>query len=766
MQDGTAGISLYDWDFINDGIVKEGDEILVIGERAEYNGLQQLSYTNEKYIVLSENNVVEPTVITVPDLDSRDYQGMLVMIEDVDTVAGDFNWPAEGSSATIPLVDEASNEFDMRIDSDGNMDGATPPKYWPLDLIGIVGEFYSPQIMPRYMDDFITNQPPGPFSVLNPVDGDTITSLDDPAFVDQTIGTETVKTLLINWSKAADEADDTVTYEVMISPDGPENPLITEDTVVYIPIPEEKPWDMNGTYSLHVVATDLLGEVTRSDTGSVTFDFKAPPEVKNGQVVMVDGEAKYYAEFTLPIVQTDVSNYNLVDWDGGPAVAAPTAVDSVAPNAVLLTGDLPEDHWVSLAYSGIAAAGDTAATPLTTTDTTWSEQVIIPYSNVHPVDAAKTIESFESDVGLFKALTFSGSTSGIQTSSSFAVSDEAAYEGSKSGKMSILDDTAVDGGWYIRLLYDYPFSYTIKTNSTLMFLVKGTSANVQMRLSVKDSGYEQSPWHNITLSEDDWQVVSFDLLNDEAEGWITGNGIVEGETVLIEGIHMRCPEDADVTLYVDGFTERQRLDPVDVTLNVIMKKQVADGAFSLATDYVDVAGTFNDWSGTDMADMDGDTTYTVTLPLMPYSSHEFKFRINGSWSDDTAEFPYGGPARTLAVGTSESEHTYWYNDDTLEVAVDGIPDEFALHQNYPNPFNPTTTINFDLPEVADVKLVIYDISGRKIRTLVNNSSVAAGYKKIVWNGRDDYGNAVATGMYIYRLRAGEYVDVKKMTFLK
>ncbi|MDZ7797579.1 MAG: FlgD immunoglobulin-like domain containing protein [Candidatus Marinimicrobia bacterium] len=197
-----------------------------------------------------------------------------------------------------------------------------------------------------------------------------------------------------------------------------------------------------------------------------------------------------------------------------------------------------------------------------------------------------------------------------------------------------------------------------------------------------------------------------------------------------------------------------------------MKKYVEAGDFSMATDYVDVAGTFNSWSGTNMDDLDSDTTYTVTLPLMPYSSHEFKFRINGSWDDATAEFPYGGPARTLTVGTSASEHTYWYNDDTLEVAVDGIPGEFALHQNYPNPFNPTTTINFDLPEASDVKLVIYDIAGRKIRTLVNGNNIDAGYKKIVWNGRDDYGNGVATGMYIYRLQAGEFVEVKKMTFLK
>ncbi|MCK4813663.1 MAG: T9SS type A sorting domain-containing protein [Candidatus Marinimicrobia bacterium] len=230
---------------------------------------------------------------------------------------------------------------------------------------------------------------------------------------------------------------------------------------------------------------------------------------------------------------------------------------------------------------------------------------------------------------------------------------------------------------------------------------------------------------------------------------------------------MRCSEDADVVLYLDEFTERKVLSAVEVTLNVIMKQRVEETSlFNLATDFVDVAGTMNSWGGTVMADFDGDTTYSVVLPLMPYSEHAFKFRINGSWSDATCEFPSGGPNRELTVGTSNSSHTYWYNDDTLEVAIDGIPVEFALHQNYPNPFNPTTTINFDLPAAADVKLVIYDIAGRKVRTLVNGNNIEAGYKKIVWNGRDDFGNGVATGMYIYRIIAGDNVDVKKMTFLK
>jgi len=102
-------------------------------------------------------------------------------------------------------------------------------------------------------------------------------------------------------------------------------------------------------------------------------------------------------------------------------------------------------------------------------------------------------------------------------------------------------------------------------------------------------------------------------------------------------------------------------------------------------------------------------------------------------------------------------------DTTTSVA--GIPDEFQLHQNYPNPFNPTTTIRFDLPENAKVHLAIYDISGRKIRTLINEN-VSAGYNKVVWNGMDRNGNPVSTGMYIYKLQAGDMIDVKKMTFLK
>jgi hypothetical protein len=94
-----------------------------------------------------------------------------------------------------------------------------------------------------------------------------------------------------------------------------------------------------------------------------------------------------------------------------------------------------------------------------------------------------------------------------------------------------------------------------------------------------------------------------------------------------------------------------------------------------------------------------------------------------------------------------------------------IPDEFALHQNYPNPFNPTTTIRYDLKENSDVVLQIYNLLGQNIRTLVN-ARQEAGYREVVWDGRNNVGNAVASGIYIYRIEAGNFVQTRKMVLMR
>jgi len=98
-------------------------------------------------------------------------------------------------------------------------------------------------------------------------------------------------------------------------------------------------------------------------------------------------------------------------------------------------------------------------------------------------------------------------------------------------------------------------------------------------------------------------------------------------------------------------------------------------------------------------------------------------------------------------------------------AEPSLPTAFHLAQNHPNPFNPRTTISFRLRERALATLEIYNVFGQRVRTLFNESKSAGEYR-VEWDGTDDNGSVVASGVFLYRLSVGDFVEVKKMTFLK
>ena len=108
---------------------------------------------------------------------------------------------------------------------------------------------------------------------------------------------------------------------------------------------------------------------------------------------------------------------------------------------------------------------------------------------------------------------------------------------------------------------------------------------------------------------------------------------------------------------------------------------------------------------------------------------------------------------------------------TLQVGPTGVeeletvPTTFAVSPNYPNPFNPTTSIDFQLPQTSNVKLVIYNVLGQKVRTLVNERMQPGRYKA-TWDARNDMGAPVASGIYIYRFEAGNFNSIQKMILLK
>ncbi len=140
------------------------------------------------------------------------------------------------------------------------------------------------------------------------------------------------------------------------------------------------------------------------------------------------------------------------------------------------------------------------------------------------------------------------------------------------------------------------------------------------------------------------------------------------------------------------------------------------------------------------------------------------------------QFLSAGATLTWSVDVTDGIDTVFSTDERVifvigkyaALAVDEttIPDEYSLSQNYPNPFNPTTRIQYNLPKPGGlVQINIYTLMGQKIVTLVNRNMEAGRYI-ITWNGMDDLGNPAGAGVYLYQLRANQYIKTKKMVLLK
>ena len=108
-----------------------------------------------------------------------------------------------------------------------------------------------------------------------------------------------------------------------------------------------------------------------------------------------------------------------------------------------------------------------------------------------------------------------------------------------------------------------------------------------------------------------------------------------------------------------------------------------------------------------------------------------------------------------------AQPNYFFGNGQLDL----IPKAYRLYQNYPNPFNLETTIPFDLPENSDVEIMIFNILGQKVITLTDKKYLAESYK-IIWDGVNDAGQMVSSGIYLCRMKTGEFNDSKKLVLMR
>lgn len=174
------------------------------------------------------------------------------------------------------------------------------------------------------------------------------------------------------------------------------------------------------------------------------------------------------------------------------------------------------------------------------------------------------------------------------------------------------------------------------------------------------------------------------------------------------------------------------------------------------------------------------STNGITWVRATTSAPEIAFGDSGTWNDDgcfyAAALLHEGKyrmwfngARKNSTGYESIGYTLWSDDKPDWLAIDQevpeLPSEFSLNQNYPNPFNPTTQIRYSLPELSDVRLVVYDMLGREVTELVNMQQGLGNYA-VLWNGLDHQGQKMPSGVYLARLTAGKHSETIKMLLLK
>ncbi len=254
------------------------------------------------------------------------------------------------------------------------------------------------------------------------------------------------------------------------------------------------------------------------------------------------------------------------------------------------------------------------------------------------------------------------------------------------------------------------------------------------------------------------------------QGFGPGDQIIsyEHEELLttITGNVWSVPDGAAQTIF-DGYI-RIIILPTSMTVNVSGTKPYDSAPGGWRESMADMDSTEAPYG--DIVALHEHHCFIPTVSALAIDTGDLFYNIGGD-ADLLSHTPFDEvyyPAANQDHASVTAENRQWFLDEIRLGVTDGsLPPlgDVVLHQNYPNPFNPNTVIRFDLPRPAYVRLRVYNVKGELVSTLVDGH-FAEGSREIAWNATDSRGRRVSSGVYFYRLAAGEQVRTRKMILLR
>jgi spore germination protein YaaH len=383
-----------------------------------------------------------------------------------------------------------------------------------------------------------------------------------------------------------------------------------------------------------------------------------------------------------------------------------------------------------------------------------------------PNIAHTSLDNFETNVGHFSNLpTYSGTTVGISTSSTSAWTNDAANNGWGSLQIVLKDNTSSTSDWTVRHLSGGGTpanNISFSTTGYLGFWMKTSSApsTAQVALSVDDgAGGTLISSKQSVVSDGSWKLYEWNLA---ATTWTTlagSDNILDGPTATLDAIMFYAPNGSpDWTLYIDDVShnsagplpvELDRMNAFSTELNVHLQWNTATEVNNYGFEILRRSAPQNDShserseeSSIGFVQGNGTTSSPHSYSYTDRVSHPGTYKYRLRQIDRDGQFRYS---------------------PEMIVTISGYPEAYSLLQNFPNPFNPVTTIQFAIPDGMQnehVQLKLYDALGREVAVLVDEVR-SPGIYSVQFNG-----SSLASGVYFYTLRSGNFSATKKLMLVK